>query len=163
MDRRNAVYYCNRAAAYNRIGNYRRAIKDCETTLEIDPTYGKAYGRMGLAYSSMEKHKEAKDCYQKALELEPDNEHNKNNLELAEEKLAQQGVSNMGIGASGTPGAGVAAGGGGGIPNIDPASFLSNPALITEAMANPEIQNMLRNLMSGNVERGGVMEALMEA
>lgn len=164
LDRRNAVYYCNRAAAYNRIGNYRRAIKDCETTLQIDPTYGKAYGRMGLAFSSMDKHKDAKDCYKKALELEPDNESHKNNLELAEEKLAQQGVGNMGINgganASGIGGTGISIPG---LPNVDPAALLSNPTLIAETMANPEIQNLLRDLMSGNTERGGVMEAIMEA
>ncbi|XP_015122833.1 small glutamine-rich tetratricopeptide repeat-containing protein alpha [Diachasma alloeum] len=154
LDGRNAVYYGNRAAAYSKIGNHRRAIKDCETALTVDPTYSKAYGRLGLAYSSLEKHKEAKESYQKALEMEPDNESYKNNLQLAEEKLAQQGVSNMGLGANNP-----------GFP-MDLSSMLSNPALMSMArqmLSNPGMQNMLGDLMSGNIEQGGRMEALIEA
>ena len=42
-----------------------------------------AYGRMGLAYSSLDKHKEAVDNFKKALELEPDNESYKSNLQVS--------------------------------------------------------------------------------
>ncbi|XP_029050912.1 small glutamine-rich tetratricopeptide repeat-containing protein alpha-like isoform X4 [Osmia bicornis bicornis] len=100
LDGRNAVYYCNRAAAYSKIGNHQQAIKDCHNALSIDPFYSKAYGRLGLAYSSLDRHKEAKESYQKALNMEPDNESYKNNLQVAEEKLAQQGMSNMGLGGA---------------------------------------------------------------
>ncbi|XP_011298300.1 small glutamine-rich tetratricopeptide repeat-containing protein alpha [Fopius arisanus] len=154
LDGRNAVYYGNRAAAYSKIGNHRRAVKDCETALKIDPTYSKAYGRLGLAYSSLEKHREAKESYQKALEMEPDNESYKNNLQLAEEKLAQQGVSNIGLGANNP-----------GFP-MDLSSMLSNPALMSMArhmLSNPGMQNMLGDLISENIEQGGRMEALIEA
>lgn len=111
---------------------------------------------MGLAYSSLEKHKEAKESYQKALEIEPDNESYKNNLQLTEEKLAQQGVSNMGL--SGTSGS---------LPNMDLSTLLSNPALMNMAcqmLSDPNMQNMMSSLMSGNAEQGGGrMEALIEA
>lgn len=40
-----------------------------------------------MAYSSVEKHKDAVDCFKKALELEPSNESYKTNLQLAEEKV----------------------------------------------------------------------------
>jgi len=53
----------------------------------MDSNYSKAYGRMGLAYSSLDKHKEAVDNFKKALELEPDNESYKSNLQIAEDKL----------------------------------------------------------------------------
>uniref|UniRef100_A0A8C6V8D7 Small glutamine rich tetratricopeptide repeat co-chaperone alpha n=1 Tax=Naja naja TaxID=35670 RepID=A0A8C6V8D7_NAJNA len=43
----NAVYYCNRAAAYSKLGNYAGAVRDCERAISIDPKYSKAYGRMG--------------------------------------------------------------------------------------------------------------------
>lgn len=39
----------------------------------------------------MNRHKEARDCYKKALDLEPANESFKNNLEIAEAKLAEAG------------------------------------------------------------------------
>lgn len=154
LDGRNAVYYCNRAAAYSKINHHSRAIKDCQTALAIDPSYSKAYGRLGLAYSSLDQHKEAKESYQKALEMEPDNESCKNNLQLAEEKLAQQGVSNMGLGANNPAG----------FPQV--GSLLSNPALLNMArqvMTDPGMQDVMNELMTGNVGQGGRMEALIEA
>lgn len=36
-----------RAAAYSKLGNYTGAVQDCERAICIDPTYSKAYGRMG--------------------------------------------------------------------------------------------------------------------
>ncbi len=36
-----------RAAAYCRMEQYDLAIQDCRTALALDPTYSKAYGRMG--------------------------------------------------------------------------------------------------------------------
>ena len=43
---------------------------------------------MGLAHSSLNKHKEAVDNFKKALELEPDNESYKSNLQIAEDKVS---------------------------------------------------------------------------
>lgn len=155
LDSRNAVYYCNRAAVHSKMGNHQSAIKDCNVALTIDPSYSKAYGRLGLAYSSLGNHKEAKESYQKALEVEPDNESYKNNLQLAEEKLTQQGVSNMGLGGGSAP------------FNVDFSPLFNNPSLMGMArqlLADPAMQSMMTNLMSGNMEQGGGrMEALIEA
>ncbi|XP_033219621.1 small glutamine-rich tetratricopeptide repeat-containing protein alpha-like [Belonocnema kinseyi] len=154
LDGRNAVFYCNRAAVHSKMGNFDQVIKDCQTALSIDPQYSKAYGRMGLAYSSLQKHKEAKECYKKALDVEPDNESYKNNLQLAEEKIAQQGVGSLGLG------------GAAGFPNMDLSSIISNPALMQMArqmLTDPQMQNVMSNLMSGNNEQGDRIEALIEA
>ena len=51
---------------------------------------------MGLAYSSVEKHKEAVDCFKKAIEIEPDNESYKTNLKLADDKLKSVGSPGQG-------------------------------------------------------------------
>ncbi|KAB0391041.1 hypothetical protein E2I00_006611, partial [Balaenoptera physalus] len=45
----NAVYFCNRAAAHSKLGNYAGAVQDCERAICIDPSYSKAYGRMGMS------------------------------------------------------------------------------------------------------------------
>lgn len=148
LDGRNAVYYCNRAAVQSKLGNHAAAIKDCHTALSIDPSYSKAYGRLGLAYSSLERHKEAKESYEKALAMEPDNESYRNNLQLAEEKLAHLGVNQAPL------------------PGMDLSALLTNPALMNMArqmLSDPAMQNMMCNLMSGNVEEGGRMEMLIEA
>ncbi|XP_078049481.1 small glutamine-rich tetratricopeptide repeat-containing protein beta isoform X2 [Augochlora pura] len=86
----NAVYYCNRAAAYSKIGFHERAISDCKAALAIDPTYSKAHGRLGLAYSSLNRLVEAGVSYKKAVEMEPDNESYKYNLHVTQEKLREQ-------------------------------------------------------------------------
>ena len=46
---------------------------------------------MGLANSSLEKHKEAVENFKKALELEPDNDSYKSNLQIAEDKVSNCG------------------------------------------------------------------------
>lgn len=156
LDGRNAVYYCNRAAAYNKLGNFQQAIKDSNTAISIDPSYSKAYSRLGLAYSSLERHKEAKECYQKALEMDPENESYRNNLQIAEE-LSQHSTGNTTGGAGATTG---------GIPGMDLSSLLSNPILMSMArqmLSDPTMQNMVSSIMTGNVEQGGRIEALIEA
>ncbi len=73
------------------MGQHHSAVEDCRRALDMDPGYGKAFGRMGLAYSSMDKHREAVDCFKKALEIEPGNESYQSNLNLATEKLDAAG------------------------------------------------------------------------
>ncbi|NXI45842.1 SGTA protein, partial [Galbula dea] len=130
----NAVYFCNRAAAYSKLGNYAGAVRDCERAIGIDPNYSKAYGRMGLALSSLNKHTEAVVYYKKALELDPDNDTYKSNLKIAEQKMKE------------TPSP---TGGPGG---FDLAGLLNNPGFMTMAsnlMNNPQVQQLMSGMISG--------------
>ncbi|KAM4629508.1 small glutamine-rich tetratricopeptide repeat-containing protein alpha [Polymixia lowei] len=129
----NAVYYCNRAAAYSKLGNYAGAVQDCELAIGIDPNYSKAYGRMGLALASLNKHTEAVSYYQKALELDPDNDTYKSNLKIAEQKME-------------TPSPTAGMGG------VDLAGLLNNPGFMNMAsslMNNPQVQQLMSGMMSG--------------
>ncbi|XP_049444230.1 small glutamine-rich tetratricopeptide repeat-containing protein alpha [Epinephelus fuscoguttatus] len=129
----NAVYYCNRAAAYSKLGNYAGAVQDCEQAISIDPNYSKAYGRMGLALASLNKHTEAVSYYKKALELDPDNDTYKTNLKIAEEKMETS-----------SPTAGMG--------GVDLAGLLSNPGFMNMAsslMNNPQVQQLMSGMMSG--------------
>ena len=47
LDPTNAVYYCNRCAVHNKLENFQAAIEDANKAIQIDPSYGKAYGRLG--------------------------------------------------------------------------------------------------------------------
>ncbi|KAM8763792.1 small glutamine-rich tetratricopeptide repeat-containing protein alpha isoform 1-T2 [Rhynchonycteris naso] len=137
----NAVYFCNRAAAYSKLGNYAGAVQDCERAICIDPSYSKAYGRMGfsppsLALSSLNKHTEAVAYYKKALELDPDNETYKSNLKIAEQKLREAPSPTGGVGS------------------FDIAGLLNNPGFMSMAsnlMNNPQIQQLLSCSMSGMI------------
>ena len=84
---KNAVYFCNRAAAYSRLDNNEEDIKDCKQAIVLDPTYGKAYGRLGIAYSNLNNWAEAVKAYEKSLKYDPQNSGYQANLRLAREKL----------------------------------------------------------------------------
>lgn len=56
-------------------------------SLRYDPKYSKAYGRLGIAYSKLNKLELAVDAYKKALELEPNNQDYLNNLNVAKQQL----------------------------------------------------------------------------
>ncbi|XP_042494696.1 small glutamine-rich tetratricopeptide repeat-containing protein-like [Macadamia integrifolia] len=87
----NAVYYCNRAAAYTEIQKYTEAIRDCLKSIEIDQNYIKAYSRLGLAYYAQGNYRDAiNKGFKKALQLDPDNESIKENIRVAEQKLKEE-------------------------------------------------------------------------
>ncbi|KAK7321016.1 hypothetical protein VNO77_31081 [Canavalia gladiata] len=88
---KSAVYYCNRAAAYTQINKYTEAIQDCLRSFEIDPNYSKAYSRLGLAYYAQGNYRDAIDKgFRKALQLDPNNESVKENIQVAERKLLEE-------------------------------------------------------------------------
>ncbi|UYV77995.1 hypothetical protein LAZ67_15003146, partial [Cordylochernes scorpioides] len=84
------------------MSKFTEAIEDCKKAIQIDPKYSKAYGRMGLAYASLDQHQIARDCYRTAVELDPTNSGYRNNLQVAEEKINSM--------AGGAAAAGTAAG-----------------------------------------------------
>lgn len=139
LDATNPIYYCNRAASFSRLGDYYRAAEDCKMSLKYDPNYSKAYGRLGLAYSKMNKHELALQAYQNALAIEPDNVDYKNNMAVTQQRLSEDNSAEGAAGAGGLPG-GLNLG-----PGFDFGAALSNPALVQMAsrmMTDPNIQNM---------------------
>ncbi|KAI8509628.1 hypothetical protein Bbelb_120560 [Branchiostoma belcheri] len=154
----NAVYYCNRAAAYSKLLDHQKSLEDCQKAVEIDPTYSKAYGRLGMAYSNLNQHEKAKQSYQQALELDPDNQTYQSNLRLAEQKLREINLGGPGMGGPGLGGMGGIPGGlgglggmgGAGLGGMDLGGLLNNPMLMnmaTQMMQNPQMQQMLGNLL----------------
>uniref|UniRef100_A0A1B6M1A5 SGTA homodimerisation domain-containing protein n=1 Tax=Graphocephala atropunctata TaxID=36148 RepID=A0A1B6M1A5_9HEMI len=89
LDRKNAIYYCNRAAAFNNLSDFGNAIKDCEMAVKYDPLHHKAYARMGLAYAGKNQHRQAIKHYKKALELQPDKESYKAYLQQSQDVLSR--------------------------------------------------------------------------
>ena len=47
LDPTNAVYYSNRAAAYSSKSEHQNAVNDAEKALEVDPSFVRAYHRLG--------------------------------------------------------------------------------------------------------------------
>ena len=70
-----------------------------------------------LAYASLNQHVDAVRCYEKAVQLEPENESYLSNLQIAEEKMRQMSSGGAeGMGASGLN-----------IPGLDVGAMLNNP------------------------------------
>jgi tetratricopeptide (TPR) repeat protein len=47
LDPLNSVYFSNRAAAYSSKGDHASAVLDAEKAIEVDPSFVKAYSRLG--------------------------------------------------------------------------------------------------------------------
>jgi len=170
-DKKNAIYYCNRAAAHSRLQDYACAIQDCKFAIELDPMYSKAYGRLGLAYCGLEDYENALDYYRKAVELEPDNEGYQNNYELTYQK-----VTNANKRASGPTGSSTATSDpmstsamhmGDGMPaNFDFGAIFANPQLVnmaTQMLTNPSMQSVMRDLMTDVDEGASRVDTLIDA
>lgn len=155
LDGRNPIFYSNRAAVHCRLNNFQQAISDAKHALKIDPSYSKAYARLGMAYASLGQHEEAQNNYARAVELEPENENYRSNLQLAQEKLAASSSASSPFLM-------------GGEPNLGPiGSMLGNTnlmAMASQVLSDPNMQNVLSNIVSGNQPgNGSAMDALLRA
>ncbi|KAE9613448.1 hypothetical protein Lal_00016381 [Lupinus albus] len=79
----NMTYYCNRAAAYLKLGCFQQAEEDCSEAILHDKKNVKAYLRRGSARESLLRYKEAFEDFKHALVLEPQNK----DASLAEKRL----------------------------------------------------------------------------
>ncbi|KAL1767606.1 RNA polymerase II-associated protein 3 [Sigmodon hispidus] len=69
----NPVLPTNRASAYFRLKKYAVAESDCNLAIALSRSYTKAYARRGAARFALQKLEEAREDYEKVLELEPNN------------------------------------------------------------------------------------------
>lgn len=93
LDSENEVFYSNRAAAYISLKKFTKAIQDARRTIAIKPKWAKGYARLGAAHFALQDFSEAKEAYQRASELEPDDAHLLDALQKAdtmERKEAEQ-------------------------------------------------------------------------
>lgn len=146
-DPNNAIYYSNRAAAFAKLNDNKNSIIDCEKALNIDPTYSKAYGRMGLAHFNDENYEKAIAAYENAVGLDPANQPYKAQLESARDKLREK------LGQDSNQQGGTAQTAPNPLGGMDLNALLSNPAVMNMAqnfMTNPQVQNMFANMMGGS-------------
>ncbi|KAK0383004.1 hypothetical protein NLU13_8920 [Sarocladium strictum] len=162
---RNAIYLSNRAAAHSAAKDHTSARTDAETAVAIDPSYTKAWSRLGLARFALGDAKGAMEAYGKGIEHEGNggSEAMKKGFETAKRRVEEMEAEEADLprsspgagGAGGMPdlgslasmfGGGGGAGGAGGMPDL--SSIMSNPMFASMAqnlMSNPDMMN---NLMS---------------
>ncbi|XP_065181978.1 uncharacterized protein LOC135812582 isoform X1 [Sycon ciliatum] len=81
LDPANPAIYCNRAAAYTKLGHPWQAVSDCAMALTLDPRYTTAIARLGCAYGRLCHIELAQRCFELAAELDPEEASHKENLE----------------------------------------------------------------------------------
>lgn len=162
----NPIYLSNRAAAYSAASQHDKAAEDAEFATVVDPSYSKAWSRLGLARYDMADYHGAKEAYEKGIAAEGNGGSSamKKGLETCTRKIESEGSEvaggdgessrGAGAGAGGMPDlsslagmfGGGGGGGGGGMPDL--GSIMSNPMFANMAqnlMSNPD---SLNNLMS---------------
>merc|ERR1711884_779295 len=75
---KDAKIYSNRAACYTKLNAFDLTIKDCDTSISMDPTFVKAYLRKANVLKAMGQAKNAMEVYSKAMELDPNSDEAKN-------------------------------------------------------------------------------------
>ncbi|KAI1318875.1 hypothetical protein F5Y16DRAFT_406185 [Xylariaceae sp. FL0255] len=168
----NAIFLSNRAAAYSAFRDHESARADAEAAVAVDPSYTKAWSRLGLARFALGDARGSMEAYKKGIEHEGSggSDAMKRGFETAKrrveeldaEERASSSPSPATRGAQpaapgGMPdlaslasmfGGGGAGGGGGGGGMPDLSSIMSNPMFASMAqslMSNPDMMN---NLMS---------------
>jgi tetratricopeptide (TPR) repeat protein len=66
----NSMLYTNRAQTLIKLGRPEEALKDCEWALRANPKSIKAYVHMGRAQLALRRFADARESYQKVLEVD---------------------------------------------------------------------------------------------
>ncbi|XP_059609732.1 small glutamine-rich tetratricopeptide repeat-containing protein beta-like [Phlebotomus argentipes] len=97
IDVRNPIFYCNRAAAWIRLGDFDRAVVDAQMSLRYNPTYCKAHARLGDALVKMNRLEAAVSAFEEAVRLEPANVDYKSKLDITRQRLQESTEGTSGV------------------------------------------------------------------
>lgn len=176
----NPIYLSNRAAAYSASKDHASARADAEAAVAVDPSYTKAWSRLGLARFALGDAKGSMEAYEQGIKHEGNggSDAMKKGYETAKkrvEELETEGEDEVaergggGGGAGGMPdlasmfGGG---GGGGGMPDLSSImsnpmfasmaqNIMSNPDALNNLMSNPRIREMANQFGGGGGGGGG--------
>lgn len=144
------IFYCNRAAAYQHLGENEKAVEDCSMALALESSYVKAHSRLAKIYQNLGRDEDAKNSAQTALSLEPTNSGATEVLKalggMTQKEAPTSPFGNMGAG---------------GMPNLggmDFGAMMNNPMVkqMAEQMAkNPDMMSNMASMMGGLGGSGG--------
>ena len=171
----NPIFLSNRAAAYSASRQHEKAAVDAQAAVDADPSYSKAWSRLGLAKFALGDTKGAMEAYRKGMDVESSggktpSEAMCRGFETAKRRLAEEegeediGASDRGMGG-GMPDLGSLAsmfgGGGGGMPDLaglmnNPMiaqmaqNLMKNPDMLGKMMNNPKVKEMMDGVSGGS-------------
>jgi len=176
----NPIFLSNRAAAYSASLQHNQAVVDAQAAVEADPSYSKAWSRLGLARFALGDSGGAVQAYEKGIGVETSggktaSEAMLRGYETAKRRLAEEQAENEGVSLStqGTGGseapdlsslAGMfgGAGRGGGMPDLGgllsnpmvaqmAQNFMKNPDMVNSFMKNPMLKQMMDGVSGGDM------------
>lgn len=131
----NHVLYSNRSGSYASLKNFTKALEDAEECVKINPAWAKGYNRVASAQFGLGNLENAKDFYQKALDLDPNNGMAKDGLKSVEQAIeGRNSQADMGLGAMFAD------------PNL--ITKLKNNPKTAELMKDPELVRKVLNLQT---------------
>ena len=157
-DPHNAIYFSNRAVTYSKIGEHFKALEDAKESIKLNPSYYKAYKRLGNAHLALGEPEEAVVAFEKALELNPNDVNTKTRLEAARRAVSSDDIEELSAmePQSNSPRSSMPNLGGG----FDIASMLSNPQFksmaqqmmqsgaLGDMLKDPKTMEMMNGMMS---------------
>ena len=164
----NPIFLSNRAAAYSASKDQESARADAEAAVAADPTYTKAWSRLGLARFALGDVQGSMEAYEQGIKHEGNGgseamkrgyetakrRHEESSLKAESEDDLPSARNAGGAPAGGMPDlsalagmfGGGAGGGGGGMPDL--SSIMSNPMFASMAQNLMSVPAMMQNLMS---------------
>lgn len=94
-DEKDDDYYLlhyNRAEAYLKAEKFKEAVEDLEKVVKLKPDWIKGISKLGVARFGNKDFIGARRCYERGLDLEPDNEHFKDALEYCIMSCVRTGI-----------------------------------------------------------------------
>lgn len=180
----NPIFLSNRAAAHSASHQHQQAAVDAQAAVIADPSYSKAWSRLGLAKFALGDTKGAMVAYEKGMDVESSggktpSEAMRRGFETAKKRLAEEEGGDD-IGAPGGMGGGMPdmgslasmfGGAGGGMPDLGgllsnpmfaqvAQNLMKNPDMLGKMMNNPRVKEMMDGVGGGG---GGLpdMSSLM--
>ena len=174
----NPIYLSNRAAAYSASHDHSAAAADAELAVAAEPTYTKAWSRLGLARFVLGDARGSMEAYEKGIEAEGSggSEAMKKGLATAKQKVAElekegndKAGAELGEDVDDADGAAMGARGGGGAGGMPDLSALAGmmgggggggggmPDM-AGLMNNPMFAGMAQNLMRNPEQLQGLMQ-----
>ena len=119
----NHVLYSNRSGSYASLKNFKNALQDAEECVKINESWAKGYNRVAAAHYGLGNFDDAKQQYEKALEIDSNNAMAKDGLKSVENaRSSRNAMPDMGLGA-----------------------IFSDPNLISKLKSNPKTAELMKD------------------
>ena len=82
----------NRAASYIAVKEYKKALDDCKAAIRINPDFARVYKRLFKAHLALGNLSDAKEAFDRAVELDPNDKSNKQDKESMDTVIHQQSM-----------------------------------------------------------------------